>query len=267
MQNSGTRRAKGPNGSAPTPERIALPFGSGLEISENGDFTIDRLILARAANIFDASNDGAKSNNGLFVYDEVRSGWTIDAAAVTDAGLPDLPNFVLVNAPVDLVNIFEGLITSGPTAALSFNAFVRGNGVRQTENFDPQTGEPVEVFPLPDYDNVGRKVTIVYARNGDGELLDKDGNVVTDLSKARILRTEHADKGVEVISQRDSNDKITSVTVKAANSPVGFDFEDAGSVLGSVLGNRIVSNPVAKVVTSAALCKIEDMHAHALHSL
>ena len=182
-------------------------------------------------------------------------------AAIINAGLNEADRLAdcIVEKSKLLLSISDGDLTISRAAVKIAEG--KRLGIPSDLSFEIVDGKVLK------YDDVGRKVTIVYARNGDGKLLDKDGNVVTDLSKARILRTEHADKGVEVISQRDSNDKITSVTVKAANSPVGFDFEDVGSVLRSVLGNRIVSNPVAKVVTSAALCKIEDMHAHALHSL
>ncbi|MEA3015792.1 MAG: hypothetical protein QOI38_514, partial [Sphingomonadales bacterium] len=44
------------------------------------------------------------------------------------------------------------------------------------------------------------------------------------------------------------------VTLKLKDSPVGFDFTDAGAILGSVLGTHIAGdNKLAQIVTSAAL--------------
>lgn len=108
------------------------------------------------------------------------------------------------------------------------------------------------------YDKAGRKVTINYIRDSQGRLLDKDGNVTDDISIAVIGSTTHQDGGIEVVLERDFNDKnkIIRSTVKIANNPIGFDFQDAGSVLGNILGARIADNAVERVVASAVLSTV-----------
>lgn len=112
-------------------------------------------------------------------------------------------------------------------------------------------------FELRDSQN--RSVEIEYYQNSQGEYLDAQGNVVTDIAQAAIRRTKHKDGGIEVLVERERDDRnsVRFVTVKAANSPIGVDFQDAGSILGNVLGNYVGGdNVVERVVGSAALSTI-----------
>ena len=72
---------------------------------------------------------------------------------------------------------------------------------------------------------------------------DKDGLVVTE-------RTTTFDGGIKIVSDSDGN---TSIRLK--DSPIGFDFVDAGGVLGSVLGRRIAGNDALVSVISSATLK------------
>lgn len=109
-------------------------------------------------------------------------------------------------------------------------------------------------------DDKHRAVTVAYKKTGDGKkYIGYDGEETNDVSKAIVLFTSHEDGGVKVISDRDPNNKdiITKVTVKASNSPVVVDFQDAGQILGNVLGARLGgNNVVARIGASAALSTV-----------
>lgn len=116
--------------------------------------------------------------------------------------------------------------------------------------------EKGEVYFVDTYE---RTVTVEYRRNAAGELLDSDGNVVEDITLAAITRTRHADGGIEVVKTIDVNDrnKTLYTTIKAANNPIGVDFQDAGKILGTILGSRIAGDDLAgQVVVSAALSTV-----------
>lgn len=99
---------------------------------------------------------GAQSAGGYFTFDTVGSGWIIR---------PDLrdsltlPNFILANASEAMVAAFESLISSGPTGAESFRAFVAAAGIKQVN--PPETLEDGEVIPGDSRDDTAGTTIIV----------------------------------------------------------------------------------------------------------
>jgi hypothetical protein len=49
------------------------------------------------------------STNGIFVYNTTRQGWEIPAAQRTAR---NLPNVVIINSPVDFIDIIDGMLAS-----------------------------------------------------------------------------------------------------------------------------------------------------------
>ncbi len=107
-------------------------------------------------------------------------------------------------------------------------------------------------------DDKGRTVTVQYAKNAEGVYLNSQGEVVENVADAKIERSIHSDNGISVVKERSgNNNEVSFITIKAGNSPVGFDFQDAGSILGNVLGSRLAgNNVVGQVVASAALSTV-----------
>jgi len=105
-------------------------------------------------------------------------------------------------------------------------------------------------------DRVGRAVTVNYLRNSDGKLLNRSGQVVDNIAEAAILSTVHSDGDLDVVLERDldDSDRVRFTSVKLADSPVYVDFQDAGSILGSVLGSYLVKDSrLGGALASAAL--------------
>ncbi|HYP06095.1 MAG TPA: calcium-binding protein, partial [Bryobacteraceae bacterium] len=147
------------------------------------------------------------------------------------------------------------------------NAAMRmANRLSQQPGQDP--GSVAGGIPLP--------ITFDVITNADGSVstvVSVDLGVVAGLtglrveiqasggtSATKITRRTTAD-GITHIEREDEFTRLTVkstqdgiVTLKLKDSPLGVDFADAGSILGSVLGSRIAGeDELAQIVTSAAL--------------
>lgn len=112
----------------------------------------------------------------------------------------------------------DGTITVG---ALRLNP-VGENNLGQTTFGDPISGELVDVIDVP-------------------------GGVIP-------VRNRHISGGIEVRSDLGPDGKIVNTVIHIQNNPIGIQFSDAGSVLGSTLGYRLAGgNQLVGIVSSATL--------------